>query len=431
MDKVISLFAGAGGLSSGFKAAGIAPSVVAELDRHACATYEANLGTAPQRMDLGSNNAAETIAKVAGVSPVLAVIGGPPCQGFSTAGSRLHDDPRNRLIFNYLSVVEALQPRWFIFENVEGLLTSGAGKSVVSLVRMFISLGYSVRLEKVNFASFGLPQSRKRVVLMGNRLGLDFELPSSTHAFNSGKHRSKSDLPVAPSVTAAFAGLGAAVKDRLARVGYASPTPISSYDALMRRGASSVSLHSWTASPADLARIPHLQPGQSMKDLPEELWHSSFRRRAFRRVMDGTPTERRGGSPAGLKRLHGDLSGLTVTSATTREVIHPTEDRPLTLREAARLQSFPDTYEFSGALASQATQIGNAFPPLCAEIFARHILELEGRFGSGAHVRTDAGPHLIDYKLTDANGMSPALRATDVALAELTRSRLPFDLAAE
>jgi DNA (cytosine-5)-methyltransferase 1 len=206
----------------------------------------------------------------------LAVIGGPPCQGFSTAGLRSANDPRNRLIFNYFAVVDALRPRWFLFENVEGLLTSGDGEAVISLVRLFIERGYSVRLEKVNFASFGLPQARKRVVLIGNRLGMDFRFPTPSHAFNAGKHQSRSQLPQGPTLLAALAGLGPARTGQRCRSSYASALPASPYDDLMRRDRSDFSLHYWSASALDKRRYPHLKPGQTMKDLPPELWHSSF-----------------------------------------------------------------------------------------------------------------------------------------------------------
>jgi DNA (cytosine-5)-methyltransferase 1 len=133
--------------------------------------------------------------------------------------------------------------------------------------------------------------------------------------------------------------------------------------------------------------------------------------------MDGIPTERRGGAPAGIKRLFGNLNALTVTSAAPREFIHPYEDRPLTLREAARLQSFPDCYKFVGNTASIAQQIGNAFPPMVAEIFAKHLLLLDGQSKTDQSIACEkANGGLIGYRLTDGNGMSPALAYTDALL---------------
>lgn len=206
VDRVVALFSGAGGLSLGFTRAGLKPCLAAEVDGDACASYAANLGIEPLQRDLGDTQSIDEIVKALGTGETLAVIGGPPCQGFSSAGSRNGEDPRNRLIFNYLHIVNTIRPRWFLFENVEGILTSGGGKSLVDLVRLFIQHGYSVRLEKVNFAGYGLPQSRKRVVIIGNRIGFDFHFPEFTHGFNSGKHKSNRSLAPAPSVMEALAG---------------------------------------------------------------------------------------------------------------------------------------------------------------------------------------------------------------------------------
>jgi DNA (cytosine-5)-methyltransferase 1 len=422
MNSVISLFSGAGGLSLGFASAGLKPSFAADLDRDACTTYQANLSVKCHNVDLSSGGAEKVIGNERrDLGEVFAVIGGPPCQGFSTAGGRRGDDPRNRLIYNYISIVEYLKAKWFIFENVEGLLTSGYSESVVSLVKLFIEKGYTVRLEKINFASFGLPQSRKRVVLMGNRLGLHFRFPQETHSYNAGKHKAQGLLPLAPSLGDALEGLGRA-ENRRSFVRYVSDGPSNGYDAAMREGNASdgVTWHFTTASQEERARAALLAPGQTMKDLPEDQWHPSYKRRAFRRVMDGTPTDKRGGAPFGIRRLEAELNAPTMTGASTRELIHPTESRPLTVRECARLQSFPDRYDFAGTALSAAKQVGNAFPPLAAEVFARHLALLDGMAGADSRAPLEqATPGLIGFRLTDANGMSPALARTEMMLETL------------
>src|SRR5206468_12426062 len=116
----------------------------------------------------------------------------------------------------------------------------------------------------------------------------------------------------------------------------------------------------------DLERAKALKPGQRMRDLPTELWHDSYRRRANRRVMDGTPTERRGGAPAGVRRLVPDAPSKAITGGSLAEFLHPSEDRSLTLRECARIQTFPDEFTFQGTCAERAQLIGNAVPPLLA-----------------------------------------------------------------
>jgi DNA (cytosine-5)-methyltransferase 1 len=413
-------------MSLGFAQAGVKPLLAADVDEDACATYAANLGNAVRCLDLSRPGALfeRELSRYAGA---FAIIGGPPCQGFSSAGLKSASDQRNQLIFSYLNMVAHVRPRWFLFENVEGLLTSNNGQSVTDLVKNFIALGYCVRLEKVNFASYGLPQARKRVLLVGNSLGLDFQLPQPTHSYDAGKHRTVSHLPFAPTLDEALSGLGAVREDTCELAPYRGE-PTHAYDRAMREGnqAGGTDLHYADAlSPHVQAIVAHLKQGQTMKDVPESLWHESFRRRAFRRVKDGTPTERRGGAPSGVKRLVGKLNSLTITSAATTEFIHPHENRPLSLREAARLQSFPDHYRFSGGSLSIAQQIGNAFPPLAARTIAAHLLELDIR-ASKSPQRSSFGKAgaLLDFHLTDALGMSPALAKTNAMLTELKNEQL-------
>ncbi|MDY7020546.1 MAG: DNA cytosine methyltransferase, partial [Cyanobacteriota bacterium] len=167
-------------------------------------------------------------------------------------------------------------------------------------------------------------------------------------------------------------------------------------------------------TPLQMQRICLLKPGQTMKNLPEHLQHQSFKRRANRRVRDGTPSEKRGGSPSGLKRLLFDEPCLTITGAAIRELIHPEEDRPLTLRESARIQTFPDDFIFSGSFSQKIQQIGNAIPPIIARIFAESI-----RDQYGFEFQSNSQELLLGYCLTKANAMSPALKKTDGLLKSL------------
>jgi DNA (cytosine-5)-methyltransferase 1 len=424
-DATISLFCGAGGMSLGFTQAGLKPLVAADCNEDACSTYERNLGLRPFHTDLGDPSS-DFLASIDSLREPLFLIGGPPCQGFSSAGQKNADDARNRLIFSYLGLVDRLRPKWFLFENVEGLLTSNKGESVFLLAKKFIELGYLIRIEKVNFASFGLPQGRKRVVILGNRMGVNFHFPAAKYSYDSGKHKYINGLPHGPTLADAIFPLGQA-SDRIEdEVSYASPEPMNDYDTLMREGSNGkFQQHSTTKPGTQAEAIAALKPGQTMKDLPEEYWHESFKRRAYRRVKDGTPTEKRGGAPSGLKRLQGQLASLTITSAAEREFIHPEFDRPLTYRECARLQSFPDCFKFCGNSQSIATQIGNAFPAIAARAFAEHVAEIDASFGADRSI-SRAG--LIDYELTKAIAMSPALARTDALLASLSdkQSHLPL-----
>jgi DNA (cytosine-5)-methyltransferase 1 len=150
-----------------------------------------------------------------------------------------------------------------------------------------------------------------------------------------------------------------------------------------------------------------LKPGQTMKDLPERLWHDSYRRRAYRRVMDGTPTERRGGAPAGLRRLVADEPSKAITSGAISEFVHPTENRYLTLRECARIQTFPDEFAFAGTATERMLQIGNAVPPRLAHAIAQSLRDDLER----AEAREQEGA-LLSFEPAYSNGMSPALERT-------------------
>ncbi len=425
-DQVLSLFSGAGGFSYGFAQAGLKPLCGIEINKDACATYEANVGGTCHDLDLSEVSPSFVSQLLAGHSP-FAIIGGPPCQGFSTAGSQKIADPRNRLIFNYLYIVSEVKPRWFIFENVEGFLTSGEGEAVSSLIKEFLRIGYSVRLQKVNLAAYGIPQTRKRVIIIGNRLGVDFYFPEETHSFTSGKSKKLSVKPLAPTLDDVLAGLGTPAQSRGETTPYASLEPRGNFDALMREGndQASVTEHFRTTKAKDAEVFSLIKPGQTMKHLPEIFWHESYKRRAFRRVKDGTPTEQRGGAPSGVKRLHGNLQSLTITSAASREFIHPRENRALTLRECARIQTFPDKYKFAGNAASVAQQIGNAVPPAAAAIFAQHLQKLDGLFGSSLQVPKEFPmPRLLGFVLTEAMGMSPTLKLTEAALNRLLYQEL-------
>ena len=428
-DGVLSFFSGAGGFSYGFAQAGLKPICGAEIDDDACATYERNIGSSCHNVDLSSISP-DFFLKAAGRLEPFVVIGGPPCQGFSTAGARDASDIRNKLIFNYLRIVERLNPRWFIFENVEGLLTSGNGVAVASLVKEFLRIGYTVRIQKVNLAAFGVPQTRKRVLMIGNRLGIDFEFPEETRSYASGKSKKHSQKPFSPTLDQALAGLNNVCASRAGLVAYSAPMPLNEFDASMRYGNESglVSEHFQSVDEKDASVYALLGPGQTMKDLPEDLWHESFKRRAFRRVQDGTPTEKRGGAPSGIKRLNGSLQSLTITGAATREFLHPHQNRPLTIRECARIQTFPDSYTFVGNAASIIQQIGNAVPPLAACIFARHLQKLDGQFGSGlAAPKQNTQARFLGYFLTEATGMSEALQKTDFLLSRIRNSQLELE----
>ncbi len=380
---VVDLFCGAGGLSAGLASAGL--SVVAHVDHWgpAVETLNENFHEQRQPVDIVDLSAADVRRLADGTPDVLT--GGPPCQSFTSAGRRWHRDPRGSLVGVYSRLATELRPRVVIFENVEGFLTTGGGRFVFDLLDPLLESGYRVAVRKVNLANFGVPQHRKRVIVVAS-LGADPPFPKPTHsAWGAPGAEHVAGRPPTPTVDEALAGLPAPGSDE-APQGHV----IAKVSDLERR------------------RMAGLKPGQTMRDLPAELWHDSYRKRAYRRVMDGTPTERRGGAPAGLRRLLGNQPSKAITSAATREFVHPCADRRLTLRETARLQTFSDDFVFRGSPTDQATLIGNAIPPRFAEAVGCALRDHFVCFPDAKASGDDKGA-LMEFTTTSAEAMSPAL----------------------
>lgn len=386
--SVIDLFAGAGGLSLGFARAGFRGEMAVDNCVAAVQTHRWNLGGHARDLDLSAGDLA--------FPPATVIVGGPPCQGFSSAGLRKRGDDRNTLVGRFAGLVAQLRPAMFVFENVEGFITAEGGSRVIELLDPLVVAGYRIHLRKINAANFGVPQHRKRVIAIG-ALGWDPHFPEPTHtAYGApGAHLGGFHLPPTPSLGEALANLPLAAE--------AAPgEPEDHYRAPLEG--------------RDLERARMLRPGQTMKDLPESCWHDSYRRRAFRRVMDGTPTERRGGAPAGLRRLRLEEPSKAITGAAHNEFVHPREDRCLTVRECARLQTFPDRFRFFGSASERMQLIGNAAPPLLAAKIADAVLESL----QSATILAEPGA-LLSFVPTLSNGMSPALEK----VVQEVRSRYP------
>jgi DNA (cytosine-5)-methyltransferase 1 len=415
MSEVVNLFAGCGGCSVGLAQAGFRISLAAELDRDACETYQTNVGgSALWQVDLGSVTPKELLGRArASVGEIPLLVGGPPCQGFSSAGAKDRTDSRNFLLKKFVEFVVGARPVWFVMENVEGLLTSHDGRFITEAITQFLQAGYWVRAKKVYMEKYGLPQRRKRVILVGNLEQCEFDFPEETHDEAEGATLFSTGLPLL-TIHDAVGDLGVPVESGEVQL---SALPANEFQRTMR-GNGSVDLHTIKkVNTTTLTRIQHLGQGETMKDLPEELQHASFSRRAFRRVMDGTPTEKRGGAPSGLKRLVSAAPSLTITSASPSEFVHPTEDRLLTLRECARIQSFSDAFTFAGSWSSVATQIGNAIPPAFMRLLAEHIARKATWRAKGA----SAG-RWFGIEATKSSGVSPALARMLSQLQESTHA---------
>lgn len=379
---VVDLFCGCGGLSLGFKKAGF--EIVTSYDnwKPAAETYRENFSHTPRLVELDEN---------CDLPQATVIIGGPPCQGFSSAGRRHASDERNTLIRVFSLLVARHKPLAFVFENVEGFLTQANGRFVFDFLEPLIDVGYRIHLRKVNAAHYGIPQHRKRVLAIGG-LGWDPTFPGHTNSAlgaPGARLANSYHLPHTPTIQEAFDGLPPA---RIRHNGDDNPLD-----------------HSYSAfSEPDRTRAHFLKPGQRMRDLPEALWHESYRKRAYRRVMDGTPTERRGGPPAGLRRLLADEPSKAITGGALRDFVHPTEDRPLTIRECARIQTFPDDFVFIGTQSEKIQMIGNAVPVRLSEIIAKTLKE--DLYHPKHPKHTDIGGALLSFVPTLSTGMSPVLQ---------------------
>ncbi len=383
---VVDLFSGCGGMSWGLAMCGFRLLGGVDTWDVALKVFHRSHGSAKVvNADLATLDGADlagTLMLGSGTPDVI--VGGPPCQGFSSAGQRRRGDDRNTLVGEFARLVAELRPLVFVFENVEGFLTAEGGSRVVELLEPLVQTGYRIHLRKINAANFGVPQHRKRVIAIG-AFGWDPQYPEPTHSAHGapGARLAGRHLPPTPNLGEALAGLPSASMD--------PPGNPEDHYYIPLEGL-------------DLERAQALRPGQTMKHLPKVYWHDSYRRRAFRRVMDGTPTQKRGGAPAGIRRLRLDEPAKAVTGAMRNECIHPTEDRCLTVRECARLQTFPDDFRFQGSSSTRMQVIGNAVPPLLAARVGGAVLESLRSATIGA-----APGALLSFIPTHSNGLSPAL----------------------
>jgi len=383
---VLDLFSGAGGIALGFQQAGYRVVGGIDFSKHAIGTFNANIaGEVGVVRDLRDPDFSDIEKMVGG--DVDVIVGGPSCQGFSTSGGlskasgRDETDPRNRLFLNYINMVDLLRPSWIVFENVPGLLLYDNGRVALDIVKAFREIGYTIAPMILLAADFGVPQLRRRLVFVGNRTGADICFPAATHG-NPDLWKNFS-LPFAhlsrighgrEGEVAEHVSFAEACDDlpAVAEGGVIDGVPYAKaarteYQRLMRQASDVVRQHEAAElSQLDRAAATTLEEGQNWKDMPKDVLPPRFSKI---RSYDATTL---------LRRLRSDRPAYTVTTkfneATTGAFIHPTQARTLTLREAARLQAFPDNFIFEGSASQIRQQIGNAVPPLLAACIAEAIL---------------------------------------------------------
>jgi DNA (cytosine-5)-methyltransferase 1 len=378
--KTIDLFCGAGGLTQGFLQAGFACLYSNDAMAEAIETFKHNhpetWADCGNIEEVSPNEVREKLGIQVGELDVL--VGGPPCQGFSiNAPDRFLTDPRNKLFKDYVRFLKEFKPSTFVFENVPGLLSLGNGKVFDQIVGELSSHGYQVNYRILFAAHYGVPQERWRLIIVGSRLG-EVHLPAPTHFargranFRGGRTLTHQLDDVRGKSLKPFVSVGEAIGDlpRLQMgegeelVRYTS-TVASPYACSMRNSKGFTFNHyAARLAKQNIERMKFIGPGGSWRDIPHDLLPAGMK---LARKSDHT--KRYG-------RLTTDgLAGTVMTKCDPHwgAVFLPDQDRALTVREAARLQSFPDSYEFKGSRVSQYVQVGNAVPVLMAKAIARSI----------------------------------------------------------
>lgn len=354
--NIIDLFCGCGGFSYGFQQAGFNVALGIDIWADAVTTYKHNFSRANTIIGDITAITGEDLVKKSGLlaSEVDVIIGGPPCQGFSLSGKRMLDDPRNVLYKSFVKMVEYIQPKAFVMENVPGLVKLFDGKVKDQVIEDFTNIGYSVEMQQLTACDFGTPQTRKRVFFVG---------------LNKKKilHTEKFNFPIAsygetgkPYVTC---------KDAISDLDFIGDTQLLSghdkyilpasteYQKKMRKNATELMNHVTTIHTEKTRRIIAMVPdGGNYKDLPQELWSTRKVNIAWTRMDSSKPC-------------------FTIDTGHNHH-FHYHANRVPTVRESARIQSFPDDFEFLGIKTSQLKQVGNAVPPLLAQALAEKILDV-------------------------------------------------------
>ena len=342
------LFAGVGGMSEGFRMAGFDIAFAVEFDKDIAKAYQLN----HKRTDVLAEDIRDIdVVELHKKHPKIdVIIGGPPCQGFSQKGKRLNlNDPRTFLFQQYVRFVAEFKPKFFVLENVPGIITTSKGYFKDQIVAAFRDLGYTMNYGVLRAVDFGVPQDRHRAVFIGYLGDKMIPLPPP-----NGMHTTIQDaiydLPFIAS------GEGEEISDY-------DKKPTSEYQKMMRKGSVKLYNHVSTShSRLALERLSLIPKGAGKEVLPKEHRTKS--------IYSGT-----------WSRMIEDGVSVTITTRfdtpSSGRFTHPILDRCVTVREAARIQSFPDTFIFYGTKTIQMKEVGNAVPPLLAKAIANQILLTE------------------------------------------------------
>ena len=362
-STAIDLFCGAGGLSEGFRQAGFNILAGNDFDGYAGETFSVTHTEAEFLPGPIEDISAKDFLKATGLKKgeLGCLIGGPPCQAFSVYNHQrgLHDN-RSKLFREYLRIVDGLNPKWVVMENVTGITSIGQGKAVRDIMGRLQKLGYTVEYQILSSEEYGVPQKRHRVVFIGNREGTPIAWPERTNG---------EGLKPFTTIREAIGDLPALANGENRGVLPYARKANGEYQNMLRAGSRAVHNHAAPRlEPINIERMKHIPRGGSWRDVPFELLPAGMKKA---RRCDHT-------------KRYGRMmwEGLSCTVLTKCDLhwgayIHPEQDRVITVREAARIQSFPDWFQFEGPRTEQYVQVGNAVPPLLGRRIGEAILSVE------------------------------------------------------
>lgn len=333
--KIIDLFCGIGGLSLGFEQAGFEVVSAIDMWKDAIETYNHNREDKVAKVETVEQFNECELPGIVQKHHITGIIGGPPCQGFSTVGRREIDDPRNKMYLEFYKAVKLASPDFFVIENVRGMLTLNKGAFVKDLIERFgpSGLGYEISYQLVNAADYGVPQNRYRVIYVGLK-GKKFVFPE-----------------IVDNKLTAKDGISDLEHSTNEKYGSA---PQNDYQRKLRGKTKHPINQDYTNhSEQTISIISQIPDGGNIKDLPAEYWQIRKYNKAFERMGTFKPSN-------------------TIDTG-HRNYFHYSEPRIPTVRESARIQSFPDDFEIIGTRGSQYKQVGNAVPPILANVIAEEI----------------------------------------------------------
>lgn len=349
--KIVDLFAGVGGLSYGFSQLDEFEIIMAnEIEKDISIAYSLNHPDV-NMINCDINDLTEEMIKQAiGDNVIDIVVGGPPCQSYSTLGKR-QMDARANLFMQYKRVLSIIKPKAFVFENVTGILSMDKGSLFKNIQREFEELGYKLKYKVLNAVDYGVPQQRERVILVGFFGENNFEYPLATHGEGLKSYVTLKDaigdLPV--------------IKSSQSSNVYAKKADNEFLKWVRRNSTDILTEHSSPKNGEHLIKIMEtLKDGQSKDDLPEDIRPKSGYGNTYAKLWWEKPS-------------------TTITRnfacPSSSRCIHPRDSRAMSIREGARLQSFPDDYQFFGTDGMKRLEIGNAVPPLLSVALARQMLK--------------------------------------------------------